>query len=163
MDPDVHDVGHHPQLAAAPSAVEAVIEAAAAQAGDLKLSSAFVAGSGSADVRTLALPLGVTWRFHVLCFQPRRRGTKQVAAAPSSVALESSFTRQSSEANRMSLSQALQVPLCPLCWLLKLITTLLRPPLLLLLPPPPPLLLLLLLPPLLLLIAISTTTIITFV
>jgi len=62
-----------------------------------------------------ALPLVVTWRFHALCFQPRRRGTKQVAAAPSSVALESSFTRQSSEANRMSLSQALQVPLCPLC------------------------------------------------
>jgi hypothetical protein len=118
MDPDVHDVGYHPQLAAAPSAVEAVIEAAAAQAergGDLNLSSAFVAGSGSADVRTLALPLGVAWRFHVLCFQARRRGTKQVAAAPSSVALESSFTRQSSEANRMSLSQALQVPLSPLC------------------------------------------------
>lgn len=115
MDPDVHDVGHHPQLAAAPSAVEAVIEAAAAQAGDLKLSSAFVAGSGSADVRTLALPLGVAWRSHVFCFQARRRGTKQVAAAPSSVALESSFTRQSSEVNRMSLSQALQVPLSPLC------------------------------------------------
>ena len=63
MDPDVHDVGLHPQLAAAPSAVEAVIEAAAAQAGDLKLSSAFVAGSGSADVRTLALPLGVACYF----------------------------------------------------------------------------------------------------
>ncbi len=73
-----------------------------------------------------------------------------MAAAPSSVAPESSITRQSSEANRMSLSQALQVLRGPLCRLLKLITTLL----LLLLPPPPPLLLL---------IAISTTTLITFV
>ena len=66
MDPDVHDVGLHPQLAAAPSAVEAVIEAAAAQAergGDLNLSSAFVAGSGSAHVRPLALPLGVACYF----------------------------------------------------------------------------------------------------
>jgi hypothetical protein len=71
MDPDMHDVGHHPQLAAAPSAVEAVIEAAAAHAergGDLNLSSAFVAGSGSADVRTLALPLGGAWRFHCALF-----------------------------------------------------------------------------------------------
>ena len=70
MDPDVHDVGLHPQLAAAPSAVEAVIEAAAAQAergGDLNLSSAFVAGSGSAHVRTLALSLGVACYFHSPC------------------------------------------------------------------------------------------------
>ena len=84
---------------------------------------------------------------HVHCLQARRRGTKQVGVPPSSVALESSFTRQSSEANRMSLSQALQVPRGPLCPLLKLIMTLLS------------LLLLLLL----LLIAILTTTIITFV